>query len=318
MAPTVSVPASGFSSPTIIRNSVVLPGAVGPDDADDATRRQEERQVVDEQAVAEPLDDACRRRPPGRPDRGPGGMVSLDPVRPPFGGLGLGHEVVVGGDARLALALACPGRHADPLELALERGSDGRGRPSPPRRGAPASARATTSSCPPRGCPRRGRARGSSRPRCRGSSGRGSPRRRCPGTPAACRSSQATDSASRWFVGSSSRSRSGLESSSRHSATRRRSPPESVPTRRHRPAGSRSASMAISNVRSRSQAPAASILSCSSACSASSASMSASGSPNAAQTSLNAVDQRLRLADALRPRCRPRLSTGSSWGSWGR
>ena len=40
-------------------------------------------------------------------------------------------------------------------------------------------------------------------------------------------SSQATDSASRWFVGSSSSSRSGDCSSSRHSATRRRSPPES-------------------------------------------------------------------------------------------
>src|SRR3954467_12865297 len=40
------------------------------------------------------------------------------------------------------------------------------------------------------------------------------------------RSSQATDSASRWFVGSSRRSRSGEESSSRQRATRRASPPE--------------------------------------------------------------------------------------------
>ena len=40
------------------------------------------------------------------------------------------------------------------------------------------------------------------------------------------RSSQATDSASRWFVGSSRSRRSGAWSSSRQSATRRRSPPE--------------------------------------------------------------------------------------------
>ena len=39
--------------------------------------------------------------------------------------------------------------------------------------------------------------------------------------------SQATDSASRWLVGSSSSSMSGLDSSSRHGATRRRSPPDS-------------------------------------------------------------------------------------------
>ena len=39
-------------------------------------------------------------------------------------------------------------------------------------------------------------------------------------------SSQRTDSASRWLVGSSSSSMSGFDSSRRHSATRRRSPPE--------------------------------------------------------------------------------------------
>ena len=44
-------------------------------------------------------------------------------------------------------------------------------RPSPRARGAPASAPASRSSCPGTGCPCRGRARGSSRPRCRGSSG---------------------------------------------------------------------------------------------------------------------------------------------------
>ncbi|WDT78470.1 MAG: hypothetical protein MPW14_14825 [Candidatus Manganitrophus sp.] len=45
-------------------------------------------------------------------------------------------------------------------------------------------------------------------------------------------SSHATDSASRWLVGSSSSSMSGLDSSSRHSATRRFSPPESLVTSR--------------------------------------------------------------------------------------
>jgi hypothetical protein len=41
-------------------------------------------------------------------------------------------------------------------------------------------------------------------------------------------SSQATDSASRWLVGSSSSSMSGSDSSRRHSATRRFSPPDSL------------------------------------------------------------------------------------------
>ena len=49
-----------------------------------------------------------------------------------------------------------------------------------------------------------------------------------PGYSARCRSSQATLSASRWFVGSSSSSRSGCSSRILHRATRRRSPPESV------------------------------------------------------------------------------------------
>ena len=51
-----------------------------------------------------------------------------------------------------------------------------------------------------------------------------------PGYSCSVRSSQATDSASRWFVGSSSKSRSGLDNSSRQRATRRRSPPDSFVT----------------------------------------------------------------------------------------
>src|SRR5437762_9827858 len=47
---------------------------------------------------------------------------------------------------------------------------------------------------------------------------------------ARCCSSNCTDSASRWLVGSSSSSRSGASSSSLHSATRRFSPPDSTLT----------------------------------------------------------------------------------------
>src|ERR1017187_6336953 len=58
-------------------------------------------------------------------------------------------------------------------------------------------------------------------------------------------SSQFTLSASRWLVGSSSSSKSGWPSSSLHSATRRRSPPESLVTSASS-AGQRSASLARS------------------------------------------------------------------------
>ena len=67
------------------------------------------------------------------------------------------------------------------------------------------------------------------------------------------------------------------------------------------PGGSRSASIAISSVRSSSQAFAASMRSCSFACSSSSAviSSSSSGSANFARDRLEAVQQRARLGDAL-------------------
>ena len=66
-----SSPASGCSSPAIMRNSVVLPAPFGPDHADDAAGRQRERQVLDEQPVAEALRDVVaprrrRRRAAGR------------------------------------------------------------------------------------------------------------------------------------------------------------------------------------------------------------------------------------------------------------
>ena len=102
------------------------------------------------------------------------------------------------------------------------------------------------------------------------------------------RSSQATDSASRWLVGSSNSNTSGFCSSNRQSATRRRSPPERFCT----PAsagGQRNASIAISMVRSSSQPSTASICSCNSPCSASSVFISSSsmGSPNFPEISLN-------------------------------
>ena len=75
--------------------------------------------------------------------------------------------------------------------------------------------------------------------------------------------------------------------------------------------------MAISKVRSRSQAPAASILSWSSACSASSLSKSASGSPIAAHTSLNRSTR--PLASPTPSATLPATSlSGSSHGSWAR
>ena len=72
---------------------------------------------------------------------------------------------------------------------------------------------------------------------------------------ARCCSSHCTLSASRWLVGSSSSSRSGLDSSSLHSATRRRSPPERWVTGSSG-GGQRSASIACSSWESMSHASA--------------------------------------------------------------
>ena len=118
MSPTRSVPASGFSWPTIIRNERRLPGAVGADDADDAAARQLERQALDQDAVAERLlhvvglDDDVAESRPGR-DR------DLERRRALLERL-VEHRVV-GLQARLALGLAGARRHPDPLELAGER-----------------------------------------------------------------------------------------------------------------------------------------------------------------------------------------------------
>ena len=105
-----------------------------------------------------------------------------------------------------------------------------------------------------------------------------------------CFSSHSTDSASRWLVGSSSRRMSGACSSRRQSATRRFSPPERMP-QSVSPGGQRSASIAISSFESRSQAPAASSLSCTLPWRSISLSMSASGSPKALLISSNSLSR---------------------------
>src|SRR5437899_11683426 len=129
------------------------------------------------------------------------------------------------------------------------------------------------------------------------------------------RSSHATDSASRWFVGSSSSNMSGRARRSRQRATRRRSPPEILPTSMS-PGGTRSASIASSTVRSRSQAFTASMRSCSRACSSSSFSISSAsiGSPSFALTSSNRVSS--ARTSATPSSTLPRTSLAeSSWGS---
>src|SRR5690606_1035540 len=95
-----------------------LARAVRPDDADDAARRQLERQIVDEQTVAEALGEAVElddvvAQPLGDRDDDLGRGRRL--VR------GLLHQLLVALDARLVLGLAGFGRGRDPLALALQR-----------------------------------------------------------------------------------------------------------------------------------------------------------------------------------------------------
>jgi len=126
------------------------------------------------------------------------------------------------------------------------------------------------------------------------------------------------DCASRWLVGSSSNNMSGADRSSRHSATRRFSPPDRVPIVASH-GGSRSASAAISSLRSSSQPPAASMASCSFACSSSNAVISSSdiGSANFSLIWLN-------RSTCLKVSPTPSITVtrtsfvGSSSGSWGR
>ena len=96
-----------------------LAGAVRPDDADDAALREVEGEVVEEELVAEgllhalgPHDDVAEAR--ARRD--------VDLVRLAAGlDAALGDELLVRLQARLALRLPRARGHAHPLELALER-----------------------------------------------------------------------------------------------------------------------------------------------------------------------------------------------------
>ena len=96
-----------------------LAGAVGADDADDAGLRQREGQVLDEELVAEALVQALDldhlvAEAVARRDE------DLELGVAAFGRLGLLEQLVVGGEAGLALGLAGLGRHAHPLELLVE------------------------------------------------------------------------------------------------------------------------------------------------------------------------------------------------------
>src|SRR4029079_1399833 len=97
-----------------------LASAVGADDADDAGTRERERQVLDEQAVAETLaqpvdlDHRVAEAPADR-DR------DLQAVRAALGRLRLLLQLVVGRQAGLALRLPGLWCHPYPFALALQR-----------------------------------------------------------------------------------------------------------------------------------------------------------------------------------------------------
>ena len=105
-----------------------LAGAVGADDADDAGAGKREREVLDQQTIAEALaqpvdlDDGV-----AEPRAGRDGDLQLLVVG--SAGLRLGLQLLVGGEARLALGLAGLRRHADPLQLAFEGATAGDVRP---------------------------------------------------------------------------------------------------------------------------------------------------------------------------------------------
>ena len=95
-----------------------LPRAIGPDHADDATLRQGEVEILDEQVVAERLPDVTRlddqvAQPGTRRDVDLGGV---DLLRGLFA-----QQVLVRVETRLAFGLTGARRHPDPLQLALER-----------------------------------------------------------------------------------------------------------------------------------------------------------------------------------------------------
>src|SRR5258708_31156317 len=95
-----------------------LAGTVRADDTNDAAARQREVESVDQQVVAITLPQAsCLHDHVAEPrPRGHVNLSVLDPL-PRF----LAQQILVGIEPGLALGLTRPWRHADPLELALER-----------------------------------------------------------------------------------------------------------------------------------------------------------------------------------------------------
>ena len=146
-----------------------LARAVGADDADDAAGRQAEVHFFEQEPIAVGL----------------GETLGLDDQRAQVrSGRNLEHDrlvALVGFLAascsyRCSLARFLATRAAATSAPTRARGPvacGGRSPASPRAPAGPASARATTSNSLPRECPGRGRARGSTWPRCRGSSGRG-------------------------------------------------------------------------------------------------------------------------------------------------
>ena len=119
MSPILIVPSSTDSWPVSILNSVVLPAPLGPMIPTIPARGSENERSSMSRRSPKPL------RSPSismtvSPRRGPGGMAISRRWSSPSGGLGLGLQLVVGGEAGLALGLAGLGRHPHPLQLALE------------------------------------------------------------------------------------------------------------------------------------------------------------------------------------------------------
>ena len=147
-----------------------LAGAVRADHADDPAAGQVEAEVIDQHAVAVGLAElVCLDDDVAEPRAGRD--VDLDLVE--LDVAVLGEQRLVGVQPRLRLVAARAGVEPHPLELLVDRPLARALLLLLLLRGGRASARASPSSCPGTGSRGRGRARGSSRRRCRGSSGRG-------------------------------------------------------------------------------------------------------------------------------------------------
>ncbi len=125
MGPTRRVPLVGLVEPGEHPEQRRLADSVGADDPDDPRRRQREREVVDEEPVAEALGQVLRLDDHVA-EAVAGGDDDLELVDAAVRGVRLGQQLLVGAEARLALGLAGLGRHAHPLQLALQRAAPGR------------------------------------------------------------------------------------------------------------------------------------------------------------------------------------------------